>query len=292
MDFVVYDTHQGVAEEEATRGQADTRVGAEFLLFDRGDVLTMNLKDRIIRELRRAISRGEYEPGEHLTEAALCQRFKVSRTPIREALNQLEKEGFVRITPAAGASVVALSPQQISDIYDLLSILEGAACRLACKHITDEEIQKLEEYNFLFEKAVEEGNEDLTFHVNWQFHWLITEATRNAYLVDFRSNLRELVDRIGRISPRIPAQVKASLQEHRQLTEALKDRNPALSEFIMREHLDAAKKRLAAHILQSVGNVPDETPRQKKGRGRKGRSAGPDRRVPEVLPAIDGENVN
>lgn len=214
----------------------------------------MNLmKDGIIRELKRAISQGEYQPGEHLTEAALCQRFKVSRTPVREALNQLEKEGFVKMVPAAGARVVALSLEQIMDIYDLLSILEGAACRLACRHITDEEVRKLEEYNFLFEKAVAEGNQELVFRLNWQFHWLITEATHNQYLVDLRANLRELVDRIGRVSPRIPAQVRATLEEHRRLVDALKERNGGLSEFIMREHLDAAKKRITAY-LQSEGD--------------------------------------
>lgn len=231
----------------------------------------MNLKDGIVRELRRAIGQGEYEPGAHLTEAALCERFKVSRTPVREALNQLDKEGFVKIVPGAGARVVALSPQQILDIYDLLSVLEGAAGRLACKHITDEEIEKLEEYNLLFEKAVGEGNEELTFRVNWQFHWLITEATHNAYLVDLRMNLRELVDRIGRVSPRIPAQVQASMVEHRRLTQALKDRNGPLTEFIMREHLDAAKKRLAAHIQDAGAGASDEVLPQRKVPGRRGR---------------------
>ncbi|MBI5442701.1 MAG: GntR family transcriptional regulator [Deltaproteobacteria bacterium] len=251
----------------------------------------MNLKERVARELRQAIVRGEYQPGAHLTEAALSERFKVSRTPIREALNQLEKEGFVKIVPAAGARVVALSPEQILDIYELLSILEGAACRLACKHITDEEIRKLEEYNFLFEKAVEEENEELTFRINWQFHWLITEATHNSYLVEVRSNFRELVDRIGRVSPRIPAQVKASLQEHRRLTEALKARNAALSEFIMREHLDGAKKRIAAHIQQEGDAGPDGLPPERKRRRRKARNAEPET-AGEGFRAVGSENVN
>ena len=74
----------------------------------------MNLKEQIATGLRNAILQGEYGPGEHLTEQALCKRFQVSRTPIREALHQLEKEGFVRITPAAGARVVKLSLKETS----------------------------------------------------------------------------------------------------------------------------------------------------------------------------------
>lgn len=67
----------------------------------------MNLiKKRITLDLRDAIINGEYPPGTHLVESELCARFKVSRTPVREALAELEKEGFVRITPASGARVV------------------------------------------------------------------------------------------------------------------------------------------------------------------------------------------
>lgn len=210
----------------------------------------MNLKERVTRELRLAITRGEYGPGEHLTEAALCERFKVSRTPVREALNQLEREGFVRLAPAAGARVIELSLQEKKDIYDLLIILEGAAARLACLHIKDEDIRKLEEYNTLFDRAAESRNADLLFQINLQFHWLITEATRNAYLIDVRTNFRRLVDRVGRIFPRIPKQIEATEREHRMIIDALKSRNSALSEFFMREHLEGAKKRLFDHLRE------------------------------------------
>ncbi|MFU8856564.1 MAG: GntR family transcriptional regulator [Deferrisomatales bacterium] len=210
----------------------------------------MNLKERVVRELRLAIADGQYGPGEHLTEAALCERFKVSRTPVREALNQLEREGFVRKTPAAGVRVTKLTLQEAKDVYDLLIVLESAAARFACINITDEQIRKLVEYNILFERAAETSSTDLLFQVNLQFHWLITEATHNAYLIDARDNFRRLVDRIGRIFPRIPEQIEASLREHRQITDALKTRNAALTEFLMREHLEKAKKRLFDHLQQ------------------------------------------
>jgi DNA-binding GntR family transcriptional regulator len=248
----------------------------------------MNLKEGVIRELQRAITAGEYQPGEHLTEAALCERFKVSRTPIREALNQLEKEGFVKITPAAGARVVELSPQQIMDVYDLLIIMEGAASRLASGHITEEQIRKLEEYNFLFEKAVEQGNAELSFQINWQFHWLITEATRNPYLIDVRLNFRRLIDRIGPVFALMPAQVKASLNEHRRITQALKARNPALSEFLMREHLETAKKRLAAHLQQGGAKLVKEVPSRRTGKRRTARR----QKTMDDFSALVGGKVN
>lgn len=208
----------------------------------------MNLKERIIRELRTAIVRGDFKPGQHLIEAALCKRFEVSRTPVREALNQLEREGFVKIIPAAGARVVSLSIDEIMNVYDLLIILEGAASRLACPYITEDQVRKLEEYVLLFEKAIPNRNEDLLFQINAQFHWLITEATRNAFLIDHRMNFRRLVDHISRIFPRIPGQLEATLLEHRQIIEALRGRNPALAEFVMREHLERAKNNLYEYL--------------------------------------------
>jgi len=64
--------------------------------------ILMSLKEKIIREVRDAIVHREYAPGEHLTEIALCERFHVSRTPVREALNQLEKEGLIKIIQSVG----------------------------------------------------------------------------------------------------------------------------------------------------------------------------------------------
>lgn len=208
----------------------------------------MNLKERTIANLRNALLEGEFRPGEHLTEADLCARFQVSRTPVREALNQLEKEGFVKITPAAGARVVNLSMKDVLDLYDILIVLEGAASRLACPLIREEQLNKLEEYNLLFEKALMEKNGDLLFDLNTQFHWLITEATKNSYLIQMRTNFRRLVDRIARIFPHVPGQCDETILWHRKIIDALKARNPALAEFVMREHLGNAKKNLAEYL--------------------------------------------
>ena len=216
----------------------------------------MNLKQKTILDLRDTIIKGEYSPGTRLVESELCARFNVSRTPVREALNQLEKEGFVRITPDAGARVVELSVEDVSHIYDILIVLEGAASRLACTRIKDEHIGKLEEYTFLFEKSVGGHNTELLFELNNRFHWLITSETGNTYLMDIRSNFRGLIDHIAHIFPHIPVQLEATIADHRQIISALKARNPSLAEFVMREHLETAKKHLLAYIHEGqAGNI-------------------------------------
>jgi DNA-binding GntR family transcriptional regulator len=216
----------------------------------------VNLKEKIVTGLRNAILQGEYRPGERLAEIALCKRFQVSRTPVREALHQLEKEGFLRITPAAGARVVKLSLKETLDIYDILIILEGTSCRLAASQIALNQINKLEEYNLLFEKAMDQRNVELLFDLNTSFHWLITEATKNTYLVDMRLKFRRLLDRISRRFPYVPGQCDETLTWHRKIIHALKVQNPALAEFVMREHLENAKKNLFGYLGSAEGR-PD-----------------------------------
>jgi len=210
----------------------------------------MTLKEKIVDNLRNLIIEGEYKPGEHLTEARLCERFGVSRTPVREALNQLETEGFVTITPEAGARVIELTIKDISAIYDVLIVLEGLAGRLGASVFDNLKIDKLEEYHLLMERAAVERNADLLYRLNNQFHWLITESSGNTYLIDMRDNFRSLVDRFARLNPHVPGQIDTTLREHREIIRALKNRNPALTEFLIKEHLEGAKERLLAYLRQ------------------------------------------
>jgi len=177
----------------------------------------------------------------------------------------LEKEGFIKMIPDVGAKVVELSLKDISDIYDMLIALEGLASRLATLQLANEKIRKLEEYHMMMVRAAGEKNLELIFELNIQFHWLITEATQNPYLIEMRTNLRRLVDRFASISHLIPGQYEATLTEHRKLIDACKGQNPALAEFLNREHLEGAKKRLLDYLSEKQEGG-DEGPRRKKFR--------------------------
>jgi DNA-binding GntR family transcriptional regulator len=218
--------------------------------------MEMRLKEVVARELRNAIIKGKHRPGERLVENDLCAHFRVSRTPIREALDQLDREGFLKITPGAGAKVVEFSQKDTLDLYDLLITLEGAAARLACPHISDEQIAKLEEYDFLFQEAAKGGDDELLFQLNHRFHWLITEATDNRHLIEMRLNFRQLIDKISRTFPWIPQQTNVTLEEHERIVDALKTRNPARAEFTMREHLEGAKHKLKEYLDREQRELP------------------------------------
>jgi len=213
-------------------------------------MLQTMLKETIIRDLRKAIVSGKYKPHEHLKEISLCKRFQVSRTPIREALRQLEKEGLVETVPYTGARVVKLSKTDVSNIYDMIITIEGAASRLACPLITENQIVKMEEYQFMLEKAAGDRNYDLAFEINHHFHKLIAECTRNPYLIQTWQNFRSMVNLFGRftLSDMVSGQLNATSKEHSRIIEAMKKKNPAMAEFVARKHMETGRESIFQYL--------------------------------------------
>jgi len=217
----------------------------------------VKLSQTVTIELRQAIARGEYRPGERLTEAALCERFKVSRTPIREAIRELEAEGLVTVTSNQGASVVKLTLEDLNNIYDMLIALEGTACGLASTRMSDEDITRLEDCHFRITQAATEKNYDLVFELNRQFHVIIVESTANPYLIQMRRLMSQLTNRFGRFTftPMVPGQLIATLEEHPEVIEAIRKRNPGMAEFQGRRHMETAKK-FTLKYFQKIGEIP------------------------------------
>jgi len=210
----------------------------------------MNRGEIAVIEIRKRIIAGEMKPGHRLKEKELCQLFGLSRTPVREALKRLETEGLVTISPNRGARVVKLTKSDLSHLYEMLFTIEGAAARLACSAISEAQIGKLMEYHEWFIQGMKENNYKHLRQVNYQFHKLITEATGNPYLMESWSNLRLLWTRLSdlMLSPRFPEIVKASLEEHLEIANSFRKRNPAAAEFAMRSHLETGKKIIFEHI--------------------------------------------
>ena len=103
------------------------------------------LRDVVFNTLRQAIITGEFAPGERLMEISLANRLGVSRTPVREALRQLELEGLVRIIPNRGAFVEGITKEDVKDIYEIRARLEGLCAKWAADRITKDQIAELEE---------------------------------------------------------------------------------------------------------------------------------------------------
>ena len=116
------------------------------------------LREIVYEELKRQIMIGEIPPGTRMMEVELADDMGVSRTPIREAIRKLEKEGLVSIEPRRGAYASDISVKDMVDVLEVREFLEGMAAGLAAKKITAEEIESLKKATATYKKAVESGN--------------------------------------------------------------------------------------------------------------------------------------
>ena len=144
-----------------------------------------SLRGRVFQKLREDILSGVYKEHEELREITIGEELGVSRTPVREALRQLEPEGLVTIIPNKGAYVTGITPKDVYDIYKIRSMLEGVCARWATEHITEKQIEELEEVlllsEFHLQKKGEEKAEQVT-ELDGKFHKVLYEASDSRIL--------------------------------------------------------------------------------------------------------------
>ena len=139
-----------------------------------------SLRGKVYDRIREDILNGVYKEHEELKEATLGEKMGVSRTPVREALRQLELEGLVEIIPNKGARVTGITKKDIEDIYQIRYLLEGLSARWATEHVTEEQLEKMEETLYLTEFHAKKGNFDQVYELDSLFHELMYEAAHIA----------------------------------------------------------------------------------------------------------------
>jgi DNA-binding GntR family transcriptional regulator len=215
------------------------------------DIATNSPDERqeIGKSLKLEIVNGALSPGQRLVEMQLCERFGVTRSKIREALRQLEQDGFVRIVPNVGAVVSELSQKDIEHIYDLLAVLEGLAVKVGTLYLTP---QHLESLQTLIDKMEATDEPSPFYKLNNQFHALLDSLSENERLMRFADNLRL---QLGRFSAQVlhnPLQMPAAKREHRKIFEAIKGLKAAKADQLVRDHYLQAKNRLIKRINKSL----------------------------------------
>jgi DNA-binding GntR family transcriptional regulator len=154
-----------------------------------------SLRGKVFQKIREEILSGVYQDGEELREVTLGEKLGVSRTPVREALRQLELEGLVTIVPNKGAYVTSISRKDVEDIYKIRSLLEGLCARWATKNITEQQILDMEETLLLSEFHLKRNGKVKTIQVSEldsKFHKVLYEASNSRILehllTDFHSS--------------------------------------------------------------------------------------------------------
>ncbi len=203
-----------------------------------------SLSAKVFHKLREEILAGKYAADEELKEKNIGEELGVSRTPVREALRQLELEGLVSIIPNRGAFVVGVSLKDVKDIYEIRSLLEGLCAKWAARNITDEQLAELEENIFLSEFHATKENWEQILELDNRFHELLYQASASRELIHVLKDYHQYVQRVRRITLAEPERVRASTGEHRLIVEALKNHDP-----------ETAQKQARNHILSTISNM-------------------------------------
>lgn len=218
------------------------------------------LRDRIVASIRDSIIAGKIKPGERLLEPDVAKMLGVSRTPLREAFLQLEAEDFVRVTPRRGAVVSELSVKDAEEIYVVKSALESLAARLASALMTDEIVDKLVSVNDQMEKKAKAKEPDYRalLDLNSMFHRIIVETTKNEKLMQIVNHLRNQTLRYNFIYLSVLSHLEESIEEHRQIIDALCRRDGAAVEILMKNHGENAQRSLCDYISNQT-QVKEQT---------------------------------
>jgi len=189
--------------------------------------------------LKNKIHRGELEPGQPLIESTLATWCRVSRTPIREALRQLQQDGLVERN-GAGLVVRERSPDEILDIYDIRIVLEGMAGRLAAERRTSHDLRALQLWVDR-SKQVSPTDTEGRIHCNQQFHRVLWHAARNESLTDLLERLNLHLVRYPGTTLAFPGRWEDALLEHTSLLRAIELRDPAAAHEVALAHFVKAR---------------------------------------------------
>ncbi len=179
------------------------------------------LRDVVFKTLRQAILTGELKPGERLMEIHLANKLGVSRTPIREAIRQLELEGLVIMVPRKGAMVASITQKSMRDVLEVRLALEKLAVELASERITDEQKEELKNALLNFEEVVKSGDASLIAKADVAFHDVIFEATGNMRLGQLANNLSEQMYRYRFEYIKDESGHNRLVDEHRRIYDAI-----------------------------------------------------------------------
>ncbi len=207
-----------------------------------------SLRGRVFHRIREDILNGKYKDNEELKEVAIGNELGVSRTPVREALRQLELEGLVQIIPNRGAYVTGIKVKDIQDIYMIRSRLEGLCARWACDNITAEQLDEMEETIYLAEFHAARGHMDQMAELDNRFHNILYEASGSKMLEHLLKDYHQYVWRV-RQKTLSSSRGAVSNVEHKFIMEAIKEKNPDKAEELANQHMINAYDNMVDHGL-------------------------------------------
>jgi len=211
---------------------------------------TKLMSEEIADILRENIISGNINPGEKVNEYQVAKLLNISRPPIREAFRLLAAEGLITLVPRKGAFVSKMTPQEVKEIYQMKSMMESFAVRLAIPIISEKEVSELDSILRLMEGKIEENNFKQIQRLNIEFHRRMIKMSKNERLTRFYESIVLPIRRYQRIGLSAPTSWETSLQEHKNIVEAIKSKNVELAERLSRGHTMKATARVIKRLSQ------------------------------------------
>jgi DNA-binding GntR family transcriptional regulator len=202
--------------------------------------VTPSLVDLAFSWLANRITNGTLRPGEPLSEQAIVNQVGVSRTPVREALRRLERDGLVRIVPGRGAYVAHIAEREVREIYVCRAYLEGLAAKLAAANMTPAALEQLRTAVEEMGQAAAQENLQAFFRANVAFHNLKWQVANNQVLQGLLESLGLRVLRLRYLSMGLPNRMETSYRVHQEILEAFERRDGDAAEAGTREVISTA----------------------------------------------------
>jgi len=212
------------------------------------------LSKKVYRILKKEIIKGSFKPGDKVLEGKIADQMGISRTPVREAICVLAAEGFVILSPNQGVVVRSVSAENIREVLQIHSVLEGLAARLSCEVINEEDLKELENCVNKMEKLANKKDSSTYSEVDLKFHELIVNICRNKRLIQMRKNISDQAQRYRISSLSIPRRLKESLKEHQKILEAFKTKDPKKADSTSQKHIQNALKNILVNVIKKQEN--------------------------------------
>ena len=208
------------------------------------------LREMVYEELKMQILKGSIIPGTRMMEVELAEEMGVSRTPIREAIRKLEKEGLVTIEPRRGAYASMISTEDMVEILEVRQDLEGLAAYFAASRMSDEQMAELKEVSNNYNEAVKRGKMEDMIKYDTRFHHIIVESCRNKILVQMIEQLQELVLRFRYIYYDNFRRAENMPEEHEAIMAAISEGDADKARAAADIHIDRLKELVMKEGVQ------------------------------------------
>ena len=220
------------------------------------EVRNQTLAEKLAAELAQVILQRGFEPGSRLDEHMLAERFRVSRTPVREALRQLAATGLIEMRPRRGAFVARVTAEQLGELFVAMGEIEATCARLSAIQMTPIERRRLEALHKSMGEAAREGKHDAYVEANRNFHACIYAGSHNKVLSDFATALRQRLEPFRSAQFGTVGRVPRSHSEHDQVVRAILSGDAEAAHAAMLHHVSLIEEALEELVEPRNGIAP------------------------------------